>query len=214
MKDLEFVREHGVIAIVRGQRPQLIRPLAEALFAGGVRLIEVTFAQHLPETWGETASAISMLARDFAGRILPGAGTVLTNKQLLMARDAGAKYIISPNVDEAIIRESKRLCLLSFPGAMTPSEVVAAHNAGADMVKLFPAGNLGADYVKSLCAPLPHIPLMAVGGIDDTNARGFIEAGCIGVGVGGNLVNKQWIADGEWHRISAAAQAMVKAVRD
>ena len=96
--------------------------------------------------------------------------------------------------------------MVSIPGAMTPSEIVGAWNDGADIVKLFPAGDLGAGYIKALCSPLNHILFTAVGGINSQSAAEFIKAGAIGVGVGGNLVNKQWIANGEFDKITALAE--------
>lgn len=155
-----------------------------------------------------------MLKEKFAGKIIPGAGTVITLEQLQMAYDAGAQYIISPNVDVEIIRRTKELGLISLPGAMTPSEIVEAYKAGADFVKVFPVGNLGPAYIKALKAPLSHIPLMAVGGVNEKNAADFLKAGASGLGVGGNLVNKEWIANGEWEKITALAAEFVKAVQE
>lgn len=212
MDNMQFVKAHKMVAIVRGLPAQWMKGLADALYAGGIRLMEVTFNQSAPDTWADTASAIEMLASDYAGRILPGAGTVMTTQQLQMAKDAGAQYIISPNADEAVIRETKAMGLLSFPGALTPSEIANAAAWGADIVKVFPAGQLGPGYIKSIRAPISHIPLMAVGGVTEKNAADFMRAGCVGVGVGGNLVNKAWIENGEWDKIASLAQEYVKVV--
>lgn len=212
MKDLDFVLQNKVVAIVRGLPSERMCALAEALLAGGIHLMEVTFAQNAPETWKDTCAAISMLSNDFKGRILPGAGTVMSKEQLLMARDAGARYIISPNADESIIRETKALGLLSFPGAFTPSEIADAHAWGADIVKVFPASVVGPAYIKAIRAPISHIPLMAVGGVNEKNAGEFIKSGCVGLGVGGNLVNKSWIENGEWDKITSLACEYGKAV--
>ena len=121
-------------------------------------------------------------------------------------------YIITPNTNCDLIRRVKEYGLLSFPGAFTPSEIVEAYEAGADAVKVFPVGNLGPSYIKAIKAPLSHIPLMAVGGVNEKNAAGFLAAGCCGIGVGGNLVNKSWIEAGEWDKITELAQAYRKAV--
>lgn len=204
--------EKRIIAIVRGLNPTDMRMLGQALAEGGITRIEVTFDQKDKERWKETCAAISILCKSFAGRVEAGAGTVVTLEQLHMAYDAGARYIVSPNVDENIIRQTKALGLRSYPGAMTPSEIVAAYHAGADAVKLFPAGILGAEYIRAVRAPLSHIPLLAVGGVNERNAADFLRAGCVGIGVGGNLVNKSWIAAGEWERIIALAQTYVEAV--
>lgn len=209
---MERVRTGRLIAIVRGLDGRHIPGLAGALLAGGISMLEIAFDQTRPETWKETGEAIKSVSREFGGRILVGAGTVMTAKQLEVACDAGAGYIISPDVNTEIIRETKRLGLVSFPGAFTPTECVTAYNAGADAVKLFPAGRLGADYIKAIRAPLSHIPMLAVGGVSQKNAADFIKAGCIGLGVGGMLVNREWAANGEYDKITALAREYVKAV--
>ena len=211
MKTMDWILQHKIIAIVRSLEPQATQALAEALFAGGIRLVEVTFAQAKPDTWKDTADSIKSIGTRYEGRMLAGAGTVLTLQQLHMAADAGAQYIISPDVNEEIIRETKKLGLVSLPGALTPTEIMAAHRMGADAVKVFPAGNLGPEYIRAIRAPLSHIPLLAVGGVDADNCAAFLAAGCAGVGVGGSLVNKQWIANGEFDKIMALAAEYVRA---
>lgn len=212
MTTMEWVLARKVIAIVRGLSPEPMLGLSDALYAGGIDLMEVTFNQAKPETWKDTAAAIQAISRHMEGKMLVGAGTVLTQEQLQMAADAGAKYIITPNTNTALIRQVKALGLASFPGAMTPSEIQAAYEAGADAVKLFPAGSLGPSYVKAVRAPLSHIPLMAVGGVNEKNAADFLAAGCCGLGVGGNLVNKDWIDAGQWDKITALAAEYRKVV--
>ncbi|MEA4896777.1 bifunctional 4-hydroxy-2-oxoglutarate aldolase/2-dehydro-3-deoxy-phosphogluconate aldolase [Bacillota bacterium Meth-B3] len=210
---MERVGKDRVIVIVRGLEPEHMLRLAEALHAGGMRLMEVTFNQARPETWKDTAAAIRAVGRHFDGEVLTGAGTVMDMEQLRMAADAGARYIVTPNTNPAIIRGIKDLGMAAFPGALTPSEIAAAHEAGADAVKVFPAGSLGPGYIKAVKAPLSHIPLMAVGGVSEKNAADFLRAGAIGVGVGGNIVNKEWIEAGEWDKITTLAKEYVKAVR-
>lgn len=207
------VREQKAIAIIRGQGPEVCLRLAEAYAQGGLGLVEVTFNQKAPETWKETAAAIAAIRERFAGVLRVGAGTVLTAEQLTLCEQAGGAYMITPNVDAALIRDCVRRGLVAMPGAFTPSEAVAAHAAGADFVKLFPASSLGPAYVKALAAPLAHIPFLAVGGISAANAPAFLEAGCVGVGVGGNLTNREWIAAGAWGRIREAARALAASVR-
>jgi len=202
---MEWVLARKVIAIVRGFSPEPMLGLADALYAGGIDLMEITFDQAKPETWKDTALAIKAIRCHMEGKMLVGAGTVLTQEQLKMAADAGAKYIITPNTNPALIRKVKDMGLVALPGAMTPSEIQAAYEAGADAVKLFPAGNLGPTYVKAVRAPLSHIPLLGVGGITEKNAADFLSAGCCGLGVGGNLVNKEWILAGQWSQITELA---------
>lgn len=212
MTTLQWVKNRKIIAIVRGVLSEHIMRLANALYERGIDLIEVTFNQAKPETWKETADAIRTLEMKMAGKMLVGAGTVITDEQLQIAIDAGAKYVVTPNTNPELIGKVKAAGLCSFPGAFTPSEIVIAHQAGADAVKVFPAGNLGPSYIKAIKAPLSHIPLIAVGGVNEKNIADFIRAGCCSVGVGGNLVNKEWIANGEWDKITSLATEFRRAV--
>lgn len=204
------VLEGRIIAIIRGFAPDVCLKLSEAYARGGIKLIEVTFNQKSPETWKDTAAAIRAVKERFAGSVRVGAGTVLTEEQLDMCEQAGGEYMITPNVNPALIRECVRRGLVAMPGALTPSEAVDAWEAGAGFVKIFPAGSLGPAYVKALRAPLSHIPFLAVGGISPENVADFMRAGCVGAGVGGNLTNKEWIAAGEWSRIEDVARQLIE----
>jgi 2-dehydro-3-deoxyphosphogluconate aldolase/(4S)-4-hydroxy-2-oxoglutarate aldolase len=208
------IRRRKIIAIVRGQPADALLPLAAALLAGGIEMMEITFSQKDSPLFHETAAGIRTLAKAFAGRLSVGAGTVMNREQARMACDAGAEYIISPNADARVIEETRKLGLVSLPGAMTPGEIAFAHEAGADFVKVFPAGILGAEYIKAVRAPLTHIPLMAVGGVDEKNVRAFMKAGVSGVGVGGRLVNAEWIAQGRFDGITRLAEEYVNAVKE
>ena len=208
---VQSVCDRKVVAIIRGYAPDICLRLAEAYAQGGLGLVEVTFNQKVPETWKDTAAAITAIRERFAGVLRVGAGTVLTAEQLSLCEQAGGEYMITPNVNVELIRDCVRRGLVAMPGALTPSEAVAAFDAGASFVKIFPAGSLGPGYVKALAAPLAHIPFLAVGGISPDNAADFIRAGCVGVGVGGNLTNREWIAAGAWDRIADAARRLVEA---
>ncbi len=208
---IKSVRDRKVIAIIRGYAPDVCLRLAEAYAQGGLGLVEVTFNQKAPETWKDTAAAIAAIRARFAGVLRVGAGTVLTAEQLTLCEQAGGEYMITPNVNVELIRDCVRRGLVALPGALTPSEAVAAFDAGASFVKIFPAGSLGPGYVKALVAPLSHIPFLAVGGISPDNAADFLRAGCVGVGVGGNLTNRDWIAAGAWDRIADVARRLVAA---
>ena len=209
---IQSVRARKVVAIIRGFAPDVCLKLAEAYAKGGIGLVEVTFNQKAPETWKDTATAIAASRDRFAGDVRVGAGTVLTAEQLTLCEQAGGEYMITPNVNVDLIRDCVRRGLVAMPGALTPSEAVAAHDAGASFVKIFPAGSLGPGYVKALVAPLGHIPFLAVGGISPDNVADFMAAGCVGAGVGGNLTNKAWIAAGEWDRITDVARRLVAGV--
>ena len=214
MTPLEYVRERKIVAIVRGLGPEHMVRLGHALEEGGIGLMEVTYNQRAPETWKDTASAIEALAKEFGERVLAGAGTVITPEQVRMTYDAGGRYLVTPAVQPEIIRMGKALGLGLYPGAMTPTEILTAWNAGADVVKVFPSVSLGPGYIKAVKAPLSHIPLMAVGGVNEKNAADYMKAGCVGLGVGGNLVNREWIENGEWDRITALAREYMKAVKE
>lgn len=203
-----------IVAIVRGLKEGNLLSLAAALYAGGITAMEVTFDQSRADGTEATASAIALLNERFGDAMLVGAGTVMTPAQVDAACSAGAKYIISPGVSRAVIERTRELGLVSMPGALTPTEIMDAHAWGADIVKVFPAGNMGPQYIKAIRAPLNHIVLFAVGGIDEKNAADYLRAGCAGVGVGGKLVNKEWIEAGALDKIEALAREYVHAVKE
>ena len=209
----QCIRDSRVIAIIRGMEPDICLHLAEAYLAGGIRAVEVTYVQTDRNLWQKTVTAIRTIKDRFAGEMHVGAGTVLTREQLEMTRDAGGEFMVAPNVNADLIRACGDLDMASFPGALTPSEAVTAWEAGASMVKVFPAGSMGTGYVKALKAPLAHIPMLGVGGITVDNAADFIKAGCAGVAVSGALTNRDMIAAGQWDRITAVARAFIEKVR-
>lgn len=206
-----FLEINKVIAILRGVDPDKVLPVAEALYAGGIRLLEITFIQNAPDRFSETTAAIHQLHEHFNGKMLIGAGTVLSVEQLEMARDAGAAFMIAPDTNIEVIKRAKELGMVAIPGAMTPSEIMTAYNNGADYVKVFPAADLGTSYIKAIKGPISHIPMMAVGGVDVSNAADFMKAGMCGLGVGGTLVDKKAIAAGEYEKLTAVAMELVKA---
>lgn len=211
---IKKILDEKIIAIVRGMDKDTCVKIAQALYDGGIRLIEITFAQNKPETFCNTAAAIKEISAMFEGRMEVGAGTVLTVEQVDMAVDAGAKYIISPDTNPDVIKRTLERGAVSLPGALTPSEIVSAHNAGADFVKVFPVANLGAAYIKAVKAPLSHIRLLAVGGVNENNAVDFLKAGALGLGIGGNLVNAKHIANGEFYKLTEAAKTLVESVKN
>ena len=206
---IDAVEENKLIVIVRGvEREQLI-PLAEAMYRGGVRLLEITYSADGRVPDEETADRIKMLVEHFNGRMLIGAGTVLKKSQVELTARAGGGFIISPDTNTQVIGETVRLGLVSMPGAMTPTEVQTAHLAGADYVKLFPIGTLGADYVKAIRAPLSHIKMLAVGGVSLDNMAEYKEVGVSGFGISSGIIDKKMIADGDFDGITALAEKYV-----
>lgn len=210
---IERIEKGKVIAIMRGIEPSVMLHAAQALFEGGIRFMEVTF-DHKSRDFQKTADSISALIKEFQGRMEIGAGTVCSTDLVHLAYDNGAQFIISPDCNPTVIQETKKLGLVSIPGAMTPSEILQCHAAGADFVKVFPAGCLGPEYIKALRGPIPQVKLMAVGGIDAGNIRAFLNAGCVGAGVGGKLASRALIDAGQFDKLTQAAVQMMDAARE
>ena len=209
---IEAIGREKLITIVRGVAREDLIPLAEAMYKGGVRLLEITFSQDGKIADEEIADRIAMLASAMKGKMFIGAGTVTKPSQVELVKKAGGLFIISPDTFEDVIRKTRELELVSIPGALTPSEAMCAHRAGADFVKLFPTVGLGADYVKALCAPLSGIKFLAVGGVDQTNVKAFLKAGAVGFGIGTGIVKNDLIKAGKFEELTELARAYVAAV--
>lgn len=203
---IQKVLDKKIVAIVRGVYGQDCINLAKALYAGGIELLEVTFDQSRPEALVRTSETIRRLVEELGDKMAFGAGTVTSLEMLELAKEAGAQFIVSPDTNEDVIKATVAAGLVSMPGAMSPTEIVTAHRYGADFVKVFPTSNLGASYIKAIRGPINHIRLLAVGGVNEKNIGEFIKAGVNGAGVGGNLVNKEWIKNGEFDKITALAE--------
>lgn len=211
---IETILKEKLIIIVRGVEKEKLIPMAEALYAGGIRLLEITYRPDGAVSDEETAENIRMLAQHFAGRMFIGAGTVLTERQAERTKEAGGSFIISPDACPEVIRRSRALGLVSIPGALTPTEAMRAQRSGADFVKLFPVTDLGVGYVKAIRAPLSHIRFLAVGGIDLTNIGEYMKAGVLGAGIGGAIIDKNLLAAGDYAGITALAKQYVAAVQE
>jgi len=206
---IQKVLDKKIVAIVRGVYGEDALGLAKALYAGSIELLEVTFDQSKPESLSRTSDTVKLLCQELGDKMYFGAGTVTTIEMLNLAREAGASFIVSPDFNPEIIKATVEAGMVSMPGAMTPTEILTAWRAGADFVKVFPTSTLGAAYIKGVRGPLNHIRLLAVGGVNEKNIAEFLAAGCVGAGIGGNLVNKTWIANGEWDKITALAREYV-----
>ena len=204
---IQKILEEKTIAIVRGVYEKDCVNLAGALAEGGVTLLEVTFDQRSAEERVRTCETIRMLNEALGDRMAFGAGTVTTVEMVQMAKEAGAKFIISPDTNEAVIRATVESGMVSIPGALTPTEIAHAHSCGADFVKLFPANAMGPAYLKAICAPLSHVRILAVGGVDERTVKDYLAAGAVGAGVASCLFQKAWVQAGEWDRITNAAKA-------
>lgn len=211
---IRSIEQEKIIAIIRGVPVNQILPVAEAMYAGGIRLLEVTFDASGRVSDLETAEVIRQLSEAFDGRMYIGSGTVLTKEQVKMTAEAGGRYIISPDANVDVIRYTKELGLISMPGALTPTEIQTAHLAGADYVKLFPAANFGPAYVKAVKAPLSHIRFMAVGGINKGNIREYLQAGVCGFGIGSNITDGKLIAAEDYSGITKLAEEYCQVIRE
>ena len=209
---ISAIEKNKIIVIVRGVEKENLIPLAEAMYEGGIRLLEITFSANGKITDKQTAENIKMLSEHFDGRMYIGAGTVLKESQVELVKKARGGFIISPDTNEAVVTKTRELGLVSMPGALTPTEIQAAHRSGADFVKLFPISNLGSNYVRAVKAPLSHIKLLAVGGIYDENIAEYLSAGVSGFGIGSNITDKKLIANGEFDKITALARKYVTAL--
>ena len=203
------IAENRVIAILRGVPAEKLPHVAKALYDGGIRLLEITFSADGSVPDEETARRIALLVQQFGDKMHIGAGTVLTPQQVRAVKAAGGSFVISPDSDEEVIRETAALGLVSIPGALTPSEVTRAVRWGADFVKLLPVGCMGTEYIKAVRAPLNHVDLLAVGGVNDSNMIDYLDAGCCGVGMGGSLVNRKLIDANEFDKITTYAKTVV-----
>ncbi|MDR1321351.1 MAG: bifunctional 4-hydroxy-2-oxoglutarate aldolase/2-dehydro-3-deoxy-phosphogluconate aldolase [Gracilibacteraceae bacterium] len=212
-RTLERILEHRIISIIRGVSARDLPALAGALRDGGIRCLEIAFDHSGAEDAAAVCRKIETLSRIFGDEMLIGAGTALTTEEARMAAAAGAKFIISPNVDPAVIRAAKEAGLASVPGAMTPSEALTAFQCGADIIKLFPADILGPAYIRAFRGPLPHIPVIAVGGITPRNIKSFFAAGAVGAGVGGGLANQALVDSGAYESISDLARQYTESVK-
>ncbi len=206
-EQLEFMLEHGLVAIVRVKEPSELVRIAEAIEAGGVRVIE--FTMNTPNA----LEAISQLAREWGDRILLGAGTVLDPETGRAALLAGAQFLVAPNFNPALIELARRYSKIAVPGALTPTEIVAAWECGADVVKIFPASVGGPQYIKDILGPLSHIRLLPTGGVSLENIPAFIAAGASAVAVGGNLTDPKLIKAGNWVGLTELARRFADTIR-
>lgn len=210
---IQKVLDKKIVAIVRGVYGEDCVKLAQALYDGGIELLEVTFDQSKPEALGRTSDTIHELVVRLGDKMAFGAGTVTSLEMLELAKNAGAQFIVSPDTNEEVIKATVASGMVSMPGALTPTEILNAHRYGADFVKVFPTSSLGTAYIKAVRGPINHVRLLAVGGVNEKNIGEFIKAGVDGAGVGGNLVNKEWIANGEFDKITALAKEFVENAR-
>lgn len=205
---LARVLDSCIVAVIRSSKSELLVDVAEALVAGGVDVMEVTF------TVPNAVRVLEQVAAKLGDRILLGAGTVLDAETARTAILAGAQFIVSPSTNLDVIRLCRRYGKLIMPGAFTPTEVVTAWEAGADIVKIFPSDFGGPKYLRVLRAPLPQVRMMPTGGVSLETAGEFLRAGACALGVGASLVEARAVESGDMQRIESLARQFVQIVRD
>ena len=203
---IKDVEKYKIITILRGFTTEQLINTVEAMEKGGIKFVEVTFDQSGKISDEETAKNIATLSQKFDGRVRIGAGTVMTEKQVELAYNAGAQYIISPDCYEPVIRKTRELGMVSMPGVFTPTEAANAHRFGADFAKLFPNSEVKMSYLKALIAPLSHIKFIAVGGVNHENMKEFLAAGAIGIGVATGIADRKAINSGNYEEITKLAK--------
>lgn len=198
----------GIIAVVRAQRDDQVVPLSEALIAGGVIAIEITM------TTPNAIAAIRAAKQLLGGRGLIGVGTVLDAATCRAAIDAGAEFVVSPILRTELVDIAHAADRPIMLGAYTPTEAQLAHEAGADFIKIFPADGLGANYIRALRAPLPHLRVVPTGGVNLQTAADFLKAGCAALGVGSSLVSSQILRNLNWRELTQLAKEFVNVVNN
>jgi 2-dehydro-3-deoxyphosphogluconate aldolase/(4S)-4-hydroxy-2-oxoglutarate aldolase len=207
-KALALIREIGLVPIVRAPSPEDALRAAEAIIEGGIGIAEITM------TVPNAIRVMERAAEKFGERVLLGAGTILDPESCRAALLAGAEFIVTPSLDVRVIELAHRYTKACVPGALTPTEVVTAWQAGADLVKIFPCGPVGGPkYIKALKGPFPHIEFVPTGGVNLETTPEFIKAGAAAVAVGGELVDLKALREGKLEVIATNARKFVEAVR-
>jgi 2-dehydro-3-deoxyphosphogluconate aldolase / (4S)-4-hydroxy-2-oxoglutarate aldolase len=207
-KSLALIREVGLIPIVRAPSPEDAYRAAEAILSGGINIAEITM------TVPNALRVMERVTEHYGEKVLLGAGTILDPESCRSALLAGAEFIVTPSLDPRVIEVARRYSKPCFPGALTPTEVVAAWQAGADMVKIFPCGPVGGPkYIKALKGPFPQIDFVPTGGVNLETTPEFIKAGAAAVAAGGELVDAKALREGNLEVITSNARKFVEAVR-
>lgn len=210
---VKFIEDHKTLVICRGIYGDDLLRLITALHAGGIMMAEVTFDQADPSAISKTGQAIKMLKENFPDMKI-GSGTVTCVEHVVATKEAGGEFCLSPNVNLEVIKKSKELGLISIPGALTPTEILQAYDAGADIVKVFPAGWLGLKYLKDVKGPINHVKFMAAAGVNEENYADFLKAGYCSAGISGRLLDKEMIAQENYAELTRRAQVFTKIAKE
>ncbi len=196
----------GAVAVIRADNPDKLKHIIDALRKGGMSAIEVTM------TVPRALEIIEATARAMGDEIVLGVGSVLDAMTARMAINAGARYVVCPVFKQEIVETAHRYDLPVMPGCFTPTEILAAHEAGADVVKVFPADVLGMPFFKAVKAPMPHLQMMPTGGVTLTNAGDWLKAGACAVGIGSALLDAKAIADGRYSVLTENARILLETI--
>ena len=206
---VQRIVEIGIVPVIRGSSPKSARAAVDAVAQGGIAVFEITM------TVPNAVQVIRELSKDNSAGFLIGAGTVLDADAALMCLEAGAQFLVSPGLDLGMIGVAKKSNVPVLPGALTPTEIMAASKAGADLIKIFPCSNVGGpSYLKALRGPFPKLAFIPTGGVNLDNAADFIRAGAAALGVGGELVDKTALEAGKLEIITENARRFVSIVRE
>ncbi|HBG76383.1 bifunctional 4-hydroxy-2-oxoglutarate aldolase/2-dehydro-3-deoxy-phosphogluconate aldolase [Eubacteriales bacterium mix99] len=203
---LQKLGEYRLVSVVRGVKEDKALHTMEALYRGGIRAVEITM---------NTSGALRMLEnikKAYGDKMLVGAGTVLDPENAVHAIQAGADFVLSPTLSVRVIEACNRYSRLAVPGVLTPTEILTAWEAGAQLVKIFPARVFGPKYIQDIKKPLLQVEIMPVGGVSLKNAADFMKNGAYALGIGSALVNPEWTEQGEFEKITQAAATFVKIV--
>ncbi|MGP4105864.1 bifunctional 4-hydroxy-2-oxoglutarate aldolase/2-dehydro-3-deoxy-phosphogluconate aldolase [Virgibacillus sp. L01] len=206
-EQLQFLKESGLVAVLRKLEKDKINKICNALIKGGTGSLEITVDSD------GSYETINRLKNEYGDHVLIGAGTVLDAETAKTAIQAGADFIFSPIFNKEMIQLTNKYGKISIPGAMTPTEIVGAYQAGADLIKVFPANSLSINYIKDLQGPLGHISMMPTGGVSLDNVEHFIRTGSAAVGVGGSLTDAEAIADGNFEKLTEIAEQFVMRIK-
>jgi 2-dehydro-3-deoxyphosphogluconate aldolase/(4S)-4-hydroxy-2-oxoglutarate aldolase len=206
---ISTIEKVGIVPVIRASNVEEARAAVEAVSAGGIPIVEITM------TVPDAIKVIRSVVKQHGSHVLTGAGTVLTGEQAKACIDAGAEFIVSPGLSMAVVEVARSRGKLAIPGALTPTELMSAVAAGAQLVKIFPCGNVGGPkYLKALRGPFPNLALIPTGGVNAANAADYFAAGAFALGVGADLVDLAALREGRSDKVTAAARELAEAARN
>ena len=204
--------ESKIIIVCRGIEEAEIVNVANALYEGGIRFIEIPFNQADPTSFEKTARMITAVKTALKDKMHVGAGTVITVEQFELAKNAGAEIIVSPTLEEDVVKLTKQAGLISMPGCATPTEMSRAYKLGSDLIKLFPSSVMNLQAIKEIRVPLCHIPLVCFGGVSVENISEVLSLGVVGVGMASSILNKQALQEKDYKKITELALRVTKKI--